>query len=593
MSVAQQVAKRAKYKTTVKDPGTPGVINLTREKLIFKPNDPTSKNKLEVDFGLIKSHKHTKEGSNKPPWLNLVHSQGSYIFEFESFSDLHVCRELVGIALSKHVETTKVVSTTEVVSDKQLSAAEMTLRIKLLQENSKLQKLHKELVASGKITESEFWATKKKLLDQDESRKLKQRIGFKNSLIFDTKPTSDGRINQVKFQLTPEIKYQIFSLKPAVHQAFLNWVNTKKMSEVDFWNKYFKAEYIHSTKNTIAAAAEAAEDEDLAVFLKDDEILENEARKKVRRVDPTLDMEADQGDDYTHLPDHGIFRDGSKETSEAQNTLYRRTLLQDLNRQSEVVLEGKTLDIDMEHPRTLAEVLAQRKQESDGVIEEERRNRISKMAQIEDLQAQDDHPFAPLSIKDPRDYFDSQQANAVKTLDDSLAGKETLRCNLSSEQVYGSLRKSISNIKAEGLKDPLLSPEVALKVLSGLTKNISSTKSNLGKSSQESVLDILPNTIKEKLLDHWVCSQELLRHFWSSYPVTTQSLVNKARRLKDAISQIDSKLEEIKVSAKSDLRHQVSLVVHPMQQALEAALLHYDADERKRNAKGPKPNGYV
>ena len=36
--------------------------------------------------------------------------------------------------------------------------------------------------------------------------------------------------------------------------------------------------------------------------MKDDEILEIEARKKVRRVDPTLDMEADQGDDYTHLP---------------------------------------------------------------------------------------------------------------------------------------------------------------------------------------------------------------------------------------------------------------------------------------------------
>jgi len=37
--------------------------------------------------------------------------------------------------------------------------------------------------------------------------------------------------------------------------------------------------------------------------------------------------------------------------------------------------------------------------ESDGVVEVERRNRISKMAQIEDLQAQDDHPFAPLCIK--------------------------------------------------------------------------------------------------------------------------------------------------------------------------------------------------
>ncbi|TKY51794.1 RNA polymerase II transcription factor B subunit 1-1 [Spatholobus suberectus] len=581
-----QAVKRAKYKTTVKDPGTPGVLKLTQDKLVFRPNDPTSNNKLDVEFGFIKSHKHTKEGSNKPPWLNLTHAQGSYIFELESFSDLHVCRELVGIALSKHGEATKV------ISEEQLSPAEMSLRMKLLQEDSKLQRLHKELVSSGKLTESEFWATKKKLLDQDESRKSKQRIGFKNSLIFDTKPTSDGRINQVKFQLTPEIKYQIFALKPAVHQAFLNFVPSK-MNEVDFWNKYFKAEYLHSTKNAVAAAAEAAEDEDLAVFLKDDEILEIEARKKVRRVDPTLDMEADQGDDYTHLPDHGIFRDGSKEISEAQHPLYRRTLLQDLNRQGAVVLEGKTLDMEMEHPKTAAEILARRKQESDGVIEEERRNRISKMTQIEDLQAQDNHPYAPLCIKDPRDYFDSQQANAVKTLDDSQAGMEQITCSLGSEEAYGSLRASISKIKATGLKDPLISPEVALKVLNGLTKNISSTKYHLGKGSQESVLDILPYTTKEKLLDHWVCSQELLRHFWSSYPITTQNLVNKTRRLKDSISQIYSKLEEIKVSAQSDLRHHVSLVVHPMQQALDAALLHYDADIRKRNARGPKPNGYV
>ncbi|OIW13153.1 hypothetical protein TanjilG_09187 [Lupinus angustifolius] len=582
-----QVIKRAKYKTTVKDPGTPGVIKLTEEKFIFRPNDPTSHNKLEVDFRLIKSHKHTKEGSNKPPWLNLTHSQGSYIFELESFSDLHVCRDLVGVALSKHGEAAKV------ISDEQLSPAEMTLRIKLLQEDSKLQKLHKELVASGKLTESEFWATKKKLLDRDESRKLKQRIGYKNSLIFDTKPTSDGRINQVKFQLTPEIKYQIFALKPAVHQAFLKFVPSK-MTEVDFWNKYFKAEYLHSTKNAVAAAAEAAEDEDLAVFLKDDEILEVEARKKVRRVDPTLDMEADEGDDYTHLPDHGLFRDGIKEASGAPNTLYQRTLLQDLNRQGAVVLEGKTLDMEMEPPRTVAEALARRKQgESDGAVEEERRNRISKMTQIEDLQAQNDHHFAPLCIKDPREYFDSQQANAVKTLNDSQGGSEKIRCSLSSEEAYGDLRASIANIKAIGLRDPLFSHEVAVKVLNGLTKNISSTKYHIGKNSQESVLDILPNTTKEKLLDHWVSSQELLRHFWSSYPITTQNLASKTKRLKDAMSQVYSKLEEIKVSAQSDLRHQISLVVHPMQQALDAAVLHYEADIKKRNAKGPKPNGYI
>lgn len=67
--------------------------------------------------------------------------------------------------------------------------------------------------------------------------------------------------------------------------------------------------------------------------------------------------------------------------------------------------------------------------------------------------------------QDPRDYFDSQQVNALKSLDDSLAGKEQIRCNLGSEEAYGSLRESISKIKAIGLMDPLLSPEVAFKVM--------------------------------------------------------------------------------------------------------------------------------
>jgi hypothetical protein len=36
MSAAQQVVKRAKYKTTVKDPGTPGVINLVLSLLLLQ-----------------------------------------------------------------------------------------------------------------------------------------------------------------------------------------------------------------------------------------------------------------------------------------------------------------------------------------------------------------------------------------------------------------------------------------------------------------------------------------------------------------------------------------------------------------------------
>lgn len=53
------------------------------------------------------------------------------------------------------------------------------------------------------------------------------------------------------------------------------------MTERDFWTKYWRAQYLHSARNIVATAAEAAEDEELAVFLKQDPILASETRQKV------------------------------------------------------------------------------------------------------------------------------------------------------------------------------------------------------------------------------------------------------------------------------------------------------------------------
>ncbi|XVF19568.1 hypothetical protein REPUB_Repub11eG0122500 [Reevesia pubescens] len=592
------VTKRAKYKTTIKDPGTPGTLRMTVEKILFVPHNPKSAGKLDVEFRFIKGQKHTKEGSNKPPWLNLTNNQnGSYIFEFENYSDLHDCRDFVGKVLAKSGEVTETPTVT--YPDEQLSAAEMELRIKLLQEDSELQKLHKQFVLTGVLTEAEFWATRKKLLDREANKKTKQRLGFKSAMISDIRPSTDGRTNKVTFNLTPEIILQIFAEKPAVHRAFLSYV-PKKMSERDFWTKYFRAEYLHNTKNSVAAAAEAAEDEELAIFLKQDDILASEARWKIRRVDATLDMEADEGDDYTHLPDHGILRDGSKEMTESQNELYKRTLSQDINRHAAVVLEGRAVDVEFEDTRAVAEALARSKQESsikgesDGDTSRERLRRVSRMTEIEDLQGPNNLPLAPLCIKDPRDYFDSQQANALRTSADALGGTEQIKCSLSTQEVYGSLRESISVIKAKGLKDPIVKPEVAYQVFDTLTNSISTTKYNIGKNPQESVLDRLPKKTKEELLHHWTSILEILRHFWASYPITTSYLYTKVNRLKDAMSNIYPQLEEIKGSVPSDLRHQVSLLVRPMHQALDAAIQHYEADMQKRSTRsGERPNGYV
>ncbi|KAF8410904.1 hypothetical protein HHK36_003441 [Tetracentron sinense] len=608
---AGQVVMPAKYKTSVKDPGIQGILKMTEDKFVFTPNNPRLSGKFDVGFGSIKGHKFSKEGS-KQALLNLTQDPeikgGGYIFEFEKFSDRDVCRDFVGKVLGKiqamvsSGQDAKVVSERSAITvhDEQLSASEMERRMKLLREDCELQKLHKQFVISGVLTEAEFWATRKKLLNVDDaSRTPKQRVGFKSSMLSDVKPSTDGQSNKVMFTLTPEIIHQIFAEKPAVHRAFLNLVPSK-MKEKDFWTKYFRAEYLHWTKNSVAAAAEAAEDEELAVFLEHDDILASEARRKIRRVDPTLDMEADQGDDYMHLPDHGILRDGSKETTYSEYEQCKRTLLQDINRHAAVVLEGRALDVELGDTRTVAEALARSKQvelateATDENANQDRLERVSMMAEIEDLQAPRNLPFAPLHIKDPREYFDSQQANAVKALGDTVAGTKEMNCSLSTKEAYGSLRGLISEMKVAGLSDPIVKPEVALKALNGLAQHVSSTKYHLQKNPHESVLDRLPNKTKEELLHHWASIQELLKHFWSSYPITTTYLYTKVCRLKDAMAQIYPKLQEIKESVQSDFRHQVSLLVQPMLQALDAAFAHYDAELQKRSAgSGERPNGFV
>lgn len=315
-----QVVKRAKYKSSVKDPGVRGTLKMTRERFVFMPNDPSSSIRLNVEFRLIKGHKSSKEGSNRPALLNLTQDQGNYIFEFENFSDRELCRDFVAKAITFYGEGGSEKAVPLPHKDEQLSSAEMERRIKLLQEDSELQKLHKQFVIRGVLSETEFWATRKKLLDVNNtssSRKAKQRVGLKSDMIFNVKPSSDGQSNKVTFNLTPEMIHQIFAEKPAVRQAYLNFV-PNKMTEKDFWTKYWRAQYLHSTRNIVAAAAEAAEDEELAVFLRQDAILASEIKHKIRKVDPTLDMEADEGDDYTHIPGHGLATESGKDELEAQ-----------------------------------------------------------------------------------------------------------------------------------------------------------------------------------------------------------------------------------------------------------------------------------
>ncbi|RLM61914.1 putative RNA polymerase II transcription factor B subunit 1-1 isoform X1 [Panicum miliaceum] len=593
----------AKYKTTLKDPGTPGVLRMNDEKLTFNPNDPRSAMKLNVDFRSIKGHKFNKVDGNKPALLNLSKDSdkgGGYMFEFDNVGNRDLCRDFVARVLGKHQgvvpprPTAAPENSVASAGLEQLSAAEVERRVKLLREDSELQKLHKKFVLGNILKESEFWATRKNLLDDQANKASKQRPGFKTAMS-DVRPSADGRTNKVTFNLTTEMIHQIFAEKPAVRRAFLDFV-PKKLTDKEFWTKYCRAEYLLRTKNTVAATAEAAEDEELAVFLKNDDILAKEAKLKIKQVDPTLDMEADAGDDYIHLPDHGILRDGSKETLDTDSELAKRTLSQDLNRHAAVVLEGIASDVELTDAKSVAEALARSKKEPPSTsVDDSSRERlvkVARMTEIEDLQAPRSVPYAPLCIKDPREYFDSQQANALRSLSGSNDGRKARSCSLSTEEAFHHLTDQISSIKVNKLNYPVIQSDMALKVLNELNEGISRSRRLNLKNPQEGLLGRVPQHTQDELMDHWTAIQELLRHFWSSYPITNAVLYNKVQRVKDAMTQIYQKLQAIKESAQPDVRHEISRLVKPMTQALDAAFSH-DLEQQQKSAKaGNKPNGF-
>ncbi|KAF9602677.1 hypothetical protein IFM89_030565 [Coptis chinensis] len=149
---------RVKYKNSVKDPGIQGVLIMNGDRFMFAPDDPTSV-KLNVGVESLKQHLVNKKAALLNLTLDpaIIQGGGCIIFEFENFSDRNVCRDFVSKVLTKKLcgEDHKAVCA------ERLNAAEIELRMKLLQENSELQKLHKQFAITGVLSESEFWATRK------------------------------------------------------------------------------------------------------------------------------------------------------------------------------------------------------------------------------------------------------------------------------------------------------------------------------------------------------------------------------------------------------------------------------------------------
>ncbi|KAI9335701.1 hypothetical protein BDR26DRAFT_865620 [Obelidium mucronatum] len=213
-----------------------------------------------------------------------------------------------------------------------------------------LAQLHRDLVIGQIISEHDFWLSRKELLvNQDWVSGMKK--GQSSASLVDVVRAAAGSSsnssgsgdNEVEKQdpsqpttttvkFTPEIIHSIFVQSPAVQVAYEKYV-PEKMSEREFWTKYYTSKAFHALKAGKSSSGDRSE-----IFSEGEAEIEDDLLpipKKLKK-DPTnklLDLSATMED---HL-DYGNAPDTTMKPGSFRNAL---PIIRRLNRHSTIVLKS-------------------------------------------------------------------------------------------------------------------------------------------------------------------------------------------------------------------------------------------------------------
>ncbi|KAH8284727.1 hypothetical protein KR054_000285 [Drosophila jambulina] len=471
---------------------------------------------------------------------------------------------------------------------------------RILVENPNLLQMYKDLVITKVLTSDEFWATHAKehaLKKMGKSQEIGLYKGFffvfisliqrpisgvSGAFLADIKPQTDG-CNGLKYNLTADVIHCIFKTYPAVKRKHMENVPAK-MPESEFWTKFFQSHYFHRDRLTAGTKD---------IFTECGKIDDQALKAAVQQGagDPLLDLKK-----FEDVPlEEGFGSVAGDRNVVNSGNIVHQNMIKRFNQHSIMVLKtcanvnappgvtngANSANGPVSHSAytnglngkaTAMEAAAASKRSSDQVDNDE--PQIKKQRLIDKIHYED--------LGDPVIEMDDEaadKANSSKQFELSRVERylngptqnsiyDNHHDSQSLEEVQYKLVRNSENWLNRNVQRTVICSKAAVNALGELSPGGSMMRG----FQEQSAGQLVPRDFQRELRHLYLSLSELLKHFWSCFPPTTDELEAKLQRMHETLQRFKmAKLVPFENRAMHELSPLRSSLTQHMNQLLRTA----------------------